>query len=502
MFKQSLFGLLFFIALVALAACSPEGPSPACTSEQMVDPFNLIPDGGVIVSSTTPNFSWVYEPEADCWPEEFTVLASVKPFPDDRTGRGIDFIETNDGETTLTPSWTGAFEDCRTYFWTVEVPIHPIGSQYSSVAYFRTDFTGSCEWPAGCPSAEDPPTPTLVRPYAGETVSTLNPGLLWDLADLDCEPEAYHVELSTEADFSTHIIDLTSSGINVHREDTPYLEDCHSYYWRVTAENGTLMSPSHIAQFWTDVNGTCSKPPICDLTDLVADTLVYPIDDAVVTDPKPYLVWNSNLPDCVMPIHGFIVSEHADYSDYVIRGEGEYESAEHPDSSIFSTPFDVYQDCKTYYWRTDNVVWSPSATFHTDFEGRCLPSIPPIADIIDRIRFDCINPKLTVLLFELNQPLQGDFEAHIGDGVWPCEIQSEDPKLLLCAGPWTKENVEAQVSLIDTSNGSEVFIGEIMTPICEIVTPTPCQPPTGGCKAPCNWDQATCECRTPNGICK
>jgi hypothetical protein len=462
----------------------------------------MTPNGEVIVSSTRPIFSWNYEPTAECWPDHFTVIASLKPFPDDRTGRGIDFIETNYGETTLIPSRTGDFEDCRTYFWTVEVPIEPIGAKFSNIAYFRTDFTGSCIWPSGCPSSENPPMPTLVRPYDAERVTTLNPVLLWDLADSDCEPGDYHVELSAAPDFTANIIDIISTGSNIHVEDAPYLEDCHTYYWRVTAENGTHVTESMITQFWTDATGTCPRPPVCTEDDLVADTLIYPVGDEEVNDPRPFLVWKSNLPECVAPHHEFIVSEHSDFSDFAIRGGGDVDSMSYPDATIFSTPFEVYHDCTTYYWKTEltagaTTVLSDVANFHTNFEDACGIVSAPIADIIDRIRFDCINPKLTVLLFELKQPVQGDFEARIGKGVWPCEIQSSNDKLLICTGPWTKENVEAQVSLIDKSNGSEVFIGEVLTPICEIVTSTPCQPPAGGCKSTCHWDASKCDCLGP-----
>ena len=497
---------IFIFVVMILAACTPRTDLPPCTANQMVDATSMTPNGGVIVNSIRPIFSWNYEPVVECWPDHFTVIASLKPFPDDRTGRGIDFIETNYGETTLTPSRTGDFEDCRTYFWTVEAPIDPIGAKYSNIAYFRTDFSGDCTWPPGCSDPSELPTPTIVRPYDGERVATLNPILLWDLADWDCEPGSYHVELSTAPDFASNLIDVTYSGSNIHVEDAPYLEDCHRYYWRVTSELGEHLAPSIITQFWTDVTGTCPDPTPCTAAELSADTLIFPVGGEEVFDPRPYLVWKDTLPECVAPHHEFIVSEHLDFSDYVISGGGDIDVLEYPDATVFSTPFEIYHDCTTYYWKTsqtagDSTIWSEVASFHTNFDGHCFTR-PLFDEYIDHIRFDCINPKLTVLLLELTQPVQGAFEARIGDGVWTCAFPPDDSKLLVCTGPWVKENVDVQVLLIDTSNGEEIFSGQVRTSICEIPTPAPCQPPAGGCKAPCNWDQATCACRTPNGVCQ
>jgi hypothetical protein len=172
---------------------------------------------------------------------------------------------------------------------------------------------------------------------------------------------------------------------------------------------------------------------------------------------------------------------------------------------------EIYHDCTAYYWKTsesagETTVWSDVATFVTDFGSACGITASPMADIIDRIRFDCINPNLTVIIFDFNSLVQGEFAAQVDNQTWNCEFQANNHQMLICTGPYVRENVSKQVILMDLTTQKAVFTKDVVTPICELPTPNPkppsCHEPAIPCiQFGCVWNQSACRCEKNGGAC-
>jgi hypothetical protein len=494
---------LIVIILFALIACScvAKDGLPECRAEDITLPTSLHPNLADTVVTSRPTFSWTFTPSSACWPRSFFVRLGDYPTLDLHSF-GLDFVGTNLGGTTLTPAYD-ILEDCRTYYWILGINVFPVGYAYSHIASFQTDFSGGCTSMEECTIEDAPPTPYAFRPLDGAGIDTLNPELIWQPHSLTCDPMEYYYEVSDSPEFTTKVIEGMTTD-TIHEETTNYLEDCSTYYWRVTAMNGSLTATSRINQFWTYAAGACFTKPDCTASQLVADTPVYPSAEEIVTDPRPYLVWESHMSACLPEITAVLISKKRDLSDFLLRASYDPTTRPHMDHTIYSSPDELYEDCTRYYWGTREIadgesVWSEVNSFYTNFSGRCMIAVPPVSDVIRRVRFDCINPNLTVLLFSISNPIQGTYQAQIGNNIWPCEFQETgNDQLLVCAGPWTKENVKTQVYLIETSSGTQVYSSEVTTPICEVLNPISCQEPAGGCNPICHWDSAQCACLNPN----
>jgi hypothetical protein len=258
------------------------------------------------------------------------------------------YIESSEEALNITPSYD-AFADCQTYYWHVRASSWMLDF-YSKLAIIKNDFHGTRSWPLGCPSSSKPPLPRLFIPKSGETITTLNPDLVWESGESTCEPGDYYDEVSGTPDITENIIGGATNA-TIQQEDLPFLKNCTHYYWRVTPRNDLHTTSSRIYEFWTDIGG-CPNLEVCNPDQLEADTLIYPVGDEVVTDPRVYLVWKNNLPGCVPMMSYFVVSEHSDFSDHVISSDIALGGEARTDTTIFAEPFDVYQDGKTYTWKT------------------------------------------------------------------------------------------------------------------------------------------------------
>jgi hypothetical protein len=83
--------------------------------------------------------------------------------------------------------------------------------------------------------------PVLLRPINGTVVPTLTPTLEWGYRSTQCVPEAYRVEIATDAGFNN----IVQSGSPHGTSWTPghILQDCRTHYWRVAGIRDSKRGP-------------------------------------------------------------------------------------------------------------------------------------------------------------------------------------------------------------------------------------------------------------------
>jgi hypothetical protein len=176
--------------------------------------------------------------------------------------------------------------------------------------------------------------------------------------------------------------------------------------------------------------------------------------------------------NCIPDQYNILISAYPDFSEYVVSTSVEIDGNLHTDATELFTDLNFLNDCKQYFWKVflgkgDSQISSDVGIFKTDFSGKCSALTTPIGDLIDKIHFDCVNPKLTVMTFSFTQPIKGTFVVYIGDRIWSCEKQLNVENVLICPGPWIKENVKTQVTLYDMNKHDEILITELISPICD-----------------------------------
>jgi hypothetical protein len=241
----------------------------------------------------------------------------------------------------------------------------------------------------------------------------------------------------------------------------------------------------------------------------VADTLIYPVGGEEINEPNGYLVWKLNTSRRLAESSTFIVLTNPDFTYRVTGGTSFMDRGVHPDGTIFNEPFDIYNDCSTYYWKTGETVgettlWSDVATFRTNFGNVCTGIGPLMGDLVNHFRFDCINPNLSVIVFEFTAPVQGKYTEKGDNQTWNCEFQAGDNQTLIYTGPYVKENVSKMVTLMDETLQKIVLTRQMTSPICELSTPAPvqCKEPAVPCiQFGCVWNPDSYRCEENGGAC-
>jgi hypothetical protein len=613
--KKWIFLAFTLTFLLLIAACT-------CTAEQLVAPSNLSPYG-TTVSIPHPDLAWQFD--ASCQVENFHFVVSN----DARMGSPDLSGDTHNHYLGFATGIDYLDEDCTTYYWQVTAEAGG-GSVTSPVANFRTDFSGSCPELPAC--TEAPAGPVAKLPWNDQEINSDHPQLVWEAGDADCETDNYHFQVAEQPDFTSLRMEGDTTGLEFST-NVPYLEDCHTYFWRVTSESIAGDTSSDIIQFWTDFEGTCPKTPMCSEEELAAPSLISPPDYSTVATPNPQLVYQLNTPDCGPEMSEVWVSEDPAFSTHSLHGSGDYASVEFPDSMVFGTPIDYLDDCTTYYWKVevmvgDTTLSSPISVFGTDFSSSCpqmpmctegqlvepvlispidgevvnsadpplvgllgLPgcapeaiewfvdeedtfSIPVIAgranyvgvpipavpvfqggypyledcttyfwkmrvsvgdtnldslvedfrtdfdheclalpdlgrDFADRYHFrsfniGCSSPKAMFATFVFEEPIEGSYEAHIGNFIWPCNLLQGYDNALICSGSAVSQLMDVQVDLFSL-DAQEIVLSQMgYSPACETPGPTPtnsCVPPANGCGQGMEWCNKTCEC-VQQGGCK
>lgn len=463
---------LFLLLTVSLiSACNLGTGEPAivtptsCNADELTAPVNLKPSLGETVAVARPSFTWDFSPDANCSAGIFHVQVGTDPSFKDTSVVLSDYSLPG---TEYTPS-LDALQDCTRYYWRVSSKTLD-SEKYSSVTTFQTNFTGNCPLLPDC--AGNLSAPELSTPALESIVDSLSPQLTWQPGKPECSDVSYRFEVSEQPDFISSLISGVTS-LPSFETTLPYLEDCHAYYWRVTAEADSSREPSAVNQFWTNTTGSCPKKAVCNDSELTPPQLIFPSQNEIIASPSPIFLWMNTLPDCVPVEYTFLVSAFPDFSEYTISTPVKANGNTHTDATEFSTDLNFLNDCKQYYWKVilgdnENQISSDAGIFKTDFTGKCATLTTPFGDMIDKIRFDCVNPKLTVMTFSFTQPVKGDYVVYIGDRIWNCAKQLNVENVLICPGPWIKENVKTQITLYDMNKHDEILITELTSPICDI----------------------------------
>jgi hypothetical protein len=242
-----------------LAATAPPlfttGP---CTSvNDLQAAFNLSPLDYDTVSSLTPTLSWDYPDTlpsgaSGCLPDNYHVTLSTGPFFTDIQG----FITGGSGTSWTPPSLQPGME----YRFSVEPMIGGVIGPFAGYNHFFTPGTD-------CASA-NLIAPTLLYPADGAVITTDTPTLIWDYADT-CVPKYYWIGVGNIPNFIDPSDPNYSGGLGTTTNNpstywTWQLNDCTTYWWKVSASNGQMLSPySSTFSFKIDMTGSCSpaQPP-------------------------------------------------------------------------------------------------------------------------------------------------------------------------------------------------------------------------------------------------
>lgn len=250
--------LLILGALIVAPGCAPV--ADICTASELSAANLVAPPFWGTVASLTPTLVWdyssgpydylypspyVYGGTNGCVPEMFRVTLRTGPFFTDDLG-GF----TANGSTTL---WTVStpLQPGTEYAWGIQAMTDGVYGPYAGYSYF---FTGpTCETSALV-------APVLLEPANGAVISDLWPSLIWDYPE-DCSPEGYRVDLSTTADFSDTSLSGGTGNPSTRWGAGHTLDDCETYYWKVTAINDITLGPESVTfSFKIDASGSCLYP--------------------------------------------------------------------------------------------------------------------------------------------------------------------------------------------------------------------------------------------------
>jgi hypothetical protein len=198
-------------------------------------------------------------------------------------------------------------------------------------------------------------------------VTSLSPTFQWEYPD-DCVPEGYRIEVTTYGGYGygTTIDGGTGSSATAWAPGSP-LEPATDYEWHVAPINGTTLGPySDSYRFWTG--------PICDPGALQVPIPGGPADGSTATTPHVPLSWT--YPDPCVP-EDYLVELDTDPS---FPGPNLMADAIAPATAQIH--MGSLSDCTTYYWHVRAIIgstetaFSPTWSFHTDFDGLCPTPVP------------------------------------------------------------------------------------------------------------------------------
>jgi hypothetical protein len=235
--------------------------SEACAEDQLVEPVPVSPAhyanvGTAPTEELVPGLlRWWYP--MPCLPEGFAVRLSTMPdFSGPSLGGGVYPVTSTGG------SWTPGvlLEPATQYWWEVFAGIQ--GTTFGPTSPRRSFFTGP-----ECTSGADSLPPTLVKPLDGAIVDTTHPDLHYTAGAGSCIPDGYAIYLGTDPDFAGE--DPYSSFNFPGTTFIPDpLDDCTTYYWRVSPIQDDFVLP------WSDVwSFTVRTGPECGLGQLLGEAI-------------------------------------------------------------------------------------------------------------------------------------------------------------------------------------------------------------------------------------
>ena len=204
----------------------------------------------------------------------------------------------------------------------------------------------------------------LVSPGWGGVFSVGTDSLSWEFPYETCDPEGYEVQISTNPEFTSTILDSRTGSPNTSLDPGSIFQPATKYYWQVSAYVGETVGPGSGAQyFYTE--------PVCDAGSMQAPVLTSPADSTEITTLNPQFEWSYPDPNCYPNGFYFKVSEDPDLNTFAIESD----SPDHwADDIAFGVPL---EDCKTYFYQVipyvDGVAGPASDVFKfvTNLTGLC-----------------------------------------------------------------------------------------------------------------------------------
>ena len=235
--------------------------SQACTEDQLIAPVPIFPPpyanvGTAPTEGLVPGLlQWGYA--MPCFPEGFGIrLSTSRDWSGPSLGGGVSPV------TAFRGNWSPAdpLEPATQYWWEV---FAGIGTTFGPPGPARSFFTGP-----ECESGSDSLPPTLVSPLDGAVVDTLSPWLRYTAGAGSCVPDGYAIYLDTDSEFAGE--DAYSSFNFPATTFIPDpLEDCTTYYWRVSPMQDEFVLP------WSDDvwSFTTRTGPHCGFAQLLGEAI-------------------------------------------------------------------------------------------------------------------------------------------------------------------------------------------------------------------------------------
>jgi hypothetical protein len=202
---------------------------------------------------------------------------------------------------------------------------------------------------------QPPPAPVLISPADGDTTQDPVGTLRWSGSPL---ADSYHIQIAYDQNFNNRIVN--DSTLTDTTYDTPPLNNCMKYYWRVSAKNGAGSSP-YTATRNFKVKTALPGPP----------ALLSPFNNQDSLSERVRLIWMRG--DACTQGYFYQVSRNLLFTDIVASGPTN-------DSTVQVGPLagNVY-----YYWRVQGINFLGSGTYSEVWQFRTTRARPVAPVLLD-----------------------------------------------------------------------------------------------------------------------
>ena len=462
-------GVLLF---AGLSACTFTLGGEDCEPAESDLPRPVNPDA-ILVSGVRPTLEWTL---GECNWENLIVQVLPMPQPANDLANVTVVAETQlAGSET---SWTMDTDlDVATpYLWRVK----PDNGRALSEDYERYEWLTFWTGPA-C-SQDQLWAVDLISPEHAEVVQEPFIYLTWDWPDASCLPDGYFYEVSTNHNFDVSYrggpIDPLP-GIRYPIE----VEDCQVYYWKVKAFTDNLGGNDVSSYFFTDFTSSCPNFS-CDESQLVAPTLLLPINGEVVDEFGSDMRYSWEYPDPACQPDGYLIEAYSgnDFESSPLGSRFSLDTRQAYGPIPEIPNYIEFPDCTTFQWRVAALEgdaagpFSEPATFSTDYTGTCdvqedlaQPTLAGMA---------CLDNNRMMASFRFLTAPTGNYAAYLGQTQYECSTWEGSPLNLYCFGSSVSQNAQIQLKLVDTDSRDTLYEDVVLTPNC---APTP---RASSCSAP------------------
>ena len=265
------------VLLVAflLGACGGGNPQQYCDPNNLLPPIPNFPhDGGQYIVGQTI-MTWSYQDQT-CNPEGYRIEVDTLS----------NFSGSVLGATSTLPNssgWPLPIVEGVTYYWRVQATVGSTNGPWSVVYSFNGVLP--CE-------LSELVAPVPLGPWEGRTLFFDDPFYSWDYTDPACGPEGYHLQVSTDAAFTTTEVDEQIADPVMGFKPASTLSDCTIHYWRIAGTYGGADGPfSDPVSFYVSVDNLCPTPA-CLPTGLIAPEVIGPGGYEIVASLTPTFEWD------------------------------------------------------------------------------------------------------------------------------------------------------------------------------------------------------------------